>query len=59
MPEQQWRVRVKGAMRSDLSVELVVQAVMALGEQLQRESKSTSEHEPAAQSARMRKESTQ
>lgn len=54
MPEQQWCVRVKGAMRSDLSVELVVQAVMALGEQLQREQLPGSE--PASESMQPRKE---
>jgi len=48
MPGQQWCVRVKGVMRSNLSVELLVQAVIALGEQLQRESEHPLEAEPGS-----------
>lgn len=35
--QQQWRLRVKGTMRTEVDVNLLVQAVIALGEQLHAE----------------------
>jgi hypothetical protein len=35
--EQQWRIRVRGTMRTEVDVNLLVQAVIALGEQLHAE----------------------
>jgi hypothetical protein len=39
--QQQWRIRVRGQQRKQIDVDLLVQAVIAVGRQLWDESKST------------------
>lgn len=39
---QQWRVRISGKPRKDPDIALLVQAVLALGEQMQREASERS-----------------
>lgn len=43
MARQQWRIRVKGKQRKQVNVELLVAAVMALGEQLAAEEREREE----------------
>jgi len=35
--QEQWRIRIKGEQRKEVDVDLLLQAVLALGEQLARE----------------------
>ena len=47
--QQQWRIRIRGKQRKVLDVGLVVQAVIALGQQFGAEARSrASDDEPAA-----------
>jgi hypothetical protein len=40
---QQWRVRIKGKHRQEVDIALLMQAVIALGKQLQTEARTTSD----------------
>jgi len=43
MTQQQWRLRVRGKQRKEVKIELLVAAVMALGEQMLAEQRASQE----------------
>lgn len=51
MVQQQWRIRISGQPREQLDTALLVQAVLALGEQLHREAQERAEAENSEQAA--------
>jgi hypothetical protein len=42
--QQQWRIRVRGKQRKQVSIELLIAAVMALGEELAKQQRQAEQH---------------